>query len=424
MRGHRSVWAVRFIGALVVCTSAPVARGDNTWSQFHGDAGRTAFVDTSLDAGRFAPAWSTPLDFEQDRPFSWTNIGLASDGQRVFLTDYDDINYVRTFYSLAYDVTTGAKLWQTALPGSDYTVAGAPAYSGGSVYVNRAGDSQPNLTADYPKLFSVDAATGKVNFATPYQAQFGVDRTPMPSGNQVFSGAGYYGGMNAYDAATGSTQWSLPLNYIPADVWTAVDNKDVYVNSNLYDRVTAAPDGQFVDPNYQFLLSPVVSGAERFFIASVAGNAYVAFDAATRQIVWEHPTSDHIDDAAVGTNEIALNIGGSSIDVLDRHTGATEFTWSSGAQINQVMILTDNYLFVNSGLYVYAIDLKTGLTAWSAAADGEMALVDGYLIVRNNFSLTAFHVPEPGTGALLACGILMIGAAGFRRELRRRVNGR
>lgn len=404
----------------LVLAAAADARAD--WTMYRGDAGRTGYVQTSLNAANFAQAWSVPITFQSSGTGSWYEQGVTIDGTRAFITALEGYAPAGNYHVMALNLADGTEAWRRTIQGRAFDGVSSPSYMNGTVYVNRAGHSgiSGGTDADLPKLIAINSVTGAIKWETPYSAQWGENFRPIPTGSQVFAAGGYYGGFYGYNGTTGAQQWFNPNStWDPANANVAVDDLYVYVHGNRYHRSSGAPAGPIMHPAGASLFNPVVHGDERFFATQISSGAsgFAAFDAVTLQRLWEHPTPSYVRNAAVSDQHIALLVG-NNLTLLDRQTGTpTGITWNGPSSLWSDLVLTDSHVFLSSNAQVYAVSLATGQSVWTGPVGGELGLSDGMLLVSNRNHLTAFHVPEPASGAMV---LLLLGATACTRRCHRR----
>jgi PQQ-like domain len=193
--------------------------------------------------------WSDRYDAARllDRAY---DIGASPDGTRVFVTgESSDELGGRDWATIAYDATTGVRMWVTRYdgPGEDsYDVANALAVApdGARVYVTGYGN--PGFTT-----VAYDAVIGTQLWVARYADGIGTEIAVTPDGSKVIvAGPTSYGWHTiAYDPATGAQLWIVQFAQsaylhgmaLSADGARVFDTGDHYTGNNQ-DYVTAAYD--------------------------------------------------------------------------------------------------------------------------------------------------------------------------------------
>lgn len=175
--------------------------------------------------------------------------------------------------------------------------ASAPSVLGGTVYAQFGGESGVNS----PYMVGINAANGQQAFSTSYQAQYGYANQPTVIGNQVFGIAGYYGGVQGYNAITGATSWSTSLpqqtSFIPA-----ADSTNIYIymgsgNSSpgpqvatfyAINRATGVIAYTITNPAGGLLgTASVVLGSQNDALVLTTNSNLVSFNLANHTINWQ-----------------------------------------------------------------------------------------------------------------------------------------
>src|SRR5262249_29767424 len=129
----------------------------------------------------------------------------------------------------------------------------------------------------------------------------------------------------------------------------------------------------------------------------------------TPHMGWEK--SDHFTgQPTVASNVVYANNGG-ALAAFDEITGRPLWTWTApdGALTGNIMA-TNTHLFVDTAASIYAIDLSTHQSVWSASGSGPLTLSGGVLYAANGGLLQAFAVvPEPSAIALAAMISMCLG---------------
>ncbi|WP_165252755.1 Ig-like domain-containing protein [Paludisphaera soli] len=394
----------------------------NQWTQRGGDAGHSNYVDARIDATGIAAAWSQPLNYASVGYWAQSgNRAVAIDDMHVYRTDLDGYWASGEYHIIAYDLRTGAPVWNRVVVGNG--PVSAPSIAAGKVYVNRSGHSgiSGGTDADRPWIYQLDARTGATLLRQTYSAQWDSDERPAIAGDQLVAPDGYYGGFSAWTASSLARQWNNPGSQSESPM-AAFDDLYVYAYGNkVYSRTTGAYQGEVAPPaGMSWVGSPVVSGSGRLLFNVRDSLNYPArfgvssYDAERRTPRWTVVLPAAPAGKAVGNGVVAVAAGAQLI-LLDEATGAQINTWDAPDSLNSEIVLTRTHAFVQASNYgysrVYAINLATGQPEWSyenrtAGEDGgtfmEMAFGGGHLLLSNDAFVTAFAVPGAPNGGPVA----------------------
>jgi hypothetical protein len=411
------------------------------WSQYQGDAAHTGFVAETIPDESLAKGWEKIFPYSQTEPDFISSLAVSDQGVFTVVQDgreAGDGGYYGIFDLTSFNRVTGQEEWQTPI----YSFAGsvsAPSVSGNIVYVHDFGDSDISggTPRQYPRLVGVNASTGQIQFATTHEGQGDSGSRPTVLGNQVVALGGYFGGMDSYDASTGTHQWftAFPQQYgfIPA-----MDQQHVYVYygsiggsplfGTLYvlDRSSGEIDYTIQIPSDRYstgtISSVALGGQDDALIinstsynvdeGSDGRNQLTSFDLQHHTIKWSQTLGafSGLTALAVANGEIAVSLL-HSLQMMDEATGSDLWTWTapSNATLYSNIVLTNNLAFVASQDTVFGIDRASGQLEWSAFLGRDnnyfsyynLSYFDGTLYVSGADHLFTFNtVPEP-SGVLL-----------------------
>jgi hypothetical protein len=315
------------------------------------------YATAAYDASTGAKLWSKLYNGPANSQDGATAIGVSPDGSEVFVTGTSFGVSEHDWATVAYDASTGAKLWakryNDPLNGGDYAYALGVSPDGSQVFVTGRSDG-----LGYPGYATVayDAATGNRLWVKTYNGP-GYSDYPTalgvsPDGSVVFvtgqsasppSGESDYATV-AYDADTGAKLWLRRFNG-PA---------------NGHDFATAlrlSPDGSVVF---------VTGASNRAEFGTPDGFDYatVAYDASTGTQLWakRYNGPGNLEDTA---NALGVSPDGSKVFVTGRSFGSTSY---------------NDYATV-------AYDASTGAKLWSKRYDAD----------SNGDSATALAVSPDGS---------------------------
>ncbi len=395
---------------------------DLPWIERGGDGGHTAYVDVAINAAGITDAWNQSINYLASGDWAQNgNRGVAIDGARVYRTELDGYWGNGNYHIMAFDLQTGAPLWNQIIVGNGSV--SAPSVANGLVYINRSGHSgiSGGTAADLPRLYALSGQTGATVLQTTYAAQWESDERPAISGNQLISWDGYYGGFSSWNASTLVRQWNNGGSIYNPPL-AAFDNQYVYAYDNkVYLRSTGAFVHNIVGPAaYPWIADPMVSSSGRVFFEvrndQYYPNAYAisAYDGTTHLPIWTFPLPTAAGAKAVGNGVVAVTAG-KQLFILRESDGALLQTWQAPQGLTPQIVLTRSHVFVESSDYyygspsvVYAVNLFTGQAEWSfqnTLRDEnnytlmEMAMSGGHLLLSHDgfvraFTVTAAHPPD------------------------------
>jgi len=351
------------------------------WSTFQGNPRHTGEILATLDVRSFRQLWTSggvrgPVTLGDGKVFA---------GRQTTL--------------VALDALTGTQQWSYDLGARDSY--DPPAFGNGTVYMQTGGHSNSFVWA-------VSSADGTLRWRTAYGNQWSSWYAPVIVGQGVYVAAGYYGGMDSYDATTGTKRWSVALNQY--DLWTpAVANGLVYAYTGDYspkltvaDATTGAVSYEIPDPNFDWRgwsmnLAPVL-GSQNDVIAQ-PDDRLISFDLGGKKIRWEvtgwgSTWGSNWQVTVAGGVIYAFN--GNQVEARSEADGSQLWTWPlpDGATPVGTMIATSNLLFVSTSRMgigaTYALDIASHRKVWSYPLSGYLAIgANGVLYIANNSQLAA-----------------------------------
>lgn len=380
MRASLSV-AITFLLAVSTIATAEIPQ----WTTYQGNASHTGYVPVTLDPATFTVRWTrTPVAGKGLNPVT------AAEG-KVFVTQYTYFSQSTNLYAL--DAATGNTLWSVDF-GYIFS-ANPPAYDNGNVYV-QTGNHTPGSY-----LRAYNATTGAPIFSSPFSAQWERYYAPTIYDGTVYINGGYYGGMYAYNALTGTQSWFLSLGQY--DQWTpAVDENYAYAYTGSYNprlsvvnRFTGIEAWSIPDPNFDWNgwsmnLTPVIGQQNN--ILSIHDGRLICFDLQQRNIRYEL-NSNFTGQPCVAQGIIYAQDAG-ALTARDELTGNLLWSWNPpSSSLTDTMIVTDSHILVRTSTTVYAISLQTHQSVWSYTADsGSLALSENTLYLAGSTgTLTAIN---------------------------------
>ncbi|WP_242112581.1 PQQ-binding-like beta-propeller repeat protein [Luteimonas aquatica] len=355
------------------------------WQTFQRDAGHSGYVPMTLQPASFAYKW----EWRRATPgvLGFIN-AVATEAGKVFVSDdeYSGSPAIR-----ALKESDGSLLWQHAF--TDYPALNPPAASDGKVYVTTTGHEQTFLWA-------FDSATGAPVFQSAFGAQWSHLLAPTVRDGRVFTNGGYYGGgVYAYDAATGASQWSMFSG--DDDMTTpAVDGSKAYYYDGsglrVYDAATGSVQASIADPydpepDYSYHGAPMLGSPGS--VVAFSGGAFSGRASSSTEQYDSRPLVNYSIAEGIARWRTARNYltqpatakgvvyaagnNPKSFDAIDEATGEVLWSWTPGPsdlEFHRNVVVTDNLVFVSTDRAVYALDLATHEPVWSYPAPGMLAI--------------------------------------------------
>lgn len=377
--------AASYPGAVKLAyTVKAAAVGD--WEMHQRDAAHTGYVPVTLNPARFAKAWEWART--KDDPIGGINPVVTAGGKVYVTTDV----YFGQGIVYALNEKDGSEAWRRAL--GQVPAFGPPSVSKGRVYAAVTGHEE---TA----LWAFDAGAGDVLFKGAFNGQWPHVMAPTVIGDQVLTGAGYYGGETySFSASTGVRNWMHQAGGV-WDMWApAADDTYVYHHNGaalfIIDRATGATVAKIDDllgkaSTSEYHGGPIL-GSRRNAI-SFAGGAFSgmassnteqydqrvlsSFDLAQRRYNWSTANAYLTTPALAGGVLYAGRNTPAVLDAMEEATGKVLWSWfppESAETLHRNIIVTRNLLFVSTDRAVYAIDLATRKSVWRYPEPGMLAL--------------------------------------------------
>jgi DNA-binding beta-propeller fold protein YncE len=200
--------------------------GTKVFATGSSDGGGTTGFDVATVA--YDPAtgdelWAKRYNGPIDSDDAGTAVAVSPDGAKVFVTGYSDGGYPSPFFdyiTLAYDASTGAKLWARRYDGPasgrDDAASVAVSPDGAAIFVT--GESASSTSGDDYATIAYDASTGAKLWVGRYNGpgdlgDYAYVVVVSPDGTKVVVTGQSSGAVNpdmatvAYDAATGFELW-------------------------------------------------------------------------------------------------------------------------------------------------------------------------------------------------------------------------
>ncbi len=356
------------------------------WETYQRDSTHRGYVPIWLNPSRFAKTWEWNREIADT---GYINAVVTSNG-KVFVTN-DVYHGQGILYSL--NESDGTEAWRVSF--GEVPALNPPAVSNGRVYAAVTGH-------EYTALWAFNADTGAYLHKSPFEGQWPHVMSPTVYGDQVYTGAGFYGGITySFSTADGSRTWAHSAGGVWDMFTPAVDNLYVYHHNGfalfLIDRSTGTTATTINDPfgldsSYSYHGAPVIGGRNNVFAFaggassgrassnSEQGNQRVfsSFNINTKSYEWS-TSHAYLTAPAVANGVIyAARNDPMSLDAIDEATGQVLWSWAptgnGDTSFHRNIVLTRNILFVSTDKAIYALDLATKTPVWSYPRPGMLAI--------------------------------------------------
>ncbi len=310
------------------------------------------YATIAYDASTGAKLWAKRYNGPGNNFDNATDVGVSPDGSKVFVTGYsaDTTGYSTDYATVAYDASTGAKLWARLYDGPGFIGDGSPSSDsatslavspdGTKVFVtgtSQGSTGDPQYAWDYMTL-AYNASTGAKLWAKRYNGpgnsiDGAISVAVSPDGAKVVVTGYSYGSTSwdssdrmtfAYNASTGATLWARRYNG-PAN------------SADSASSLAVSPDGTKV----------FVTGSST---GSTSGYDYmtIAYDATTGATLWARRYNGPANSIDVASS-LAVSPDGTKVFV----TG-----------------YSDRYANDNPDYATFAYNASTGAQLWARRYNG------------------------------------------------------
>jgi outer membrane protein assembly factor BamB len=350
--------------------SFPVA---HDWAMLQGNANHDGFQPLLLTTSNFNLRWS--------KDFGYAINGAGSGGGKVFVS-------TKTWFGDAVlttiDSATATVKWTHDF--GPISSMSSPSYAANVVYVHSGGHED---TA----FWAFNADTGTQKFRSPHGSQWATYSAPTLYGNQAFMNGGYYGGMVAFDTSTGGKLWEGTATWVDG-LEPAVNDTSIFipVNNTLVARNrTTGVDQYTIETSLSS--TSLVLGKLNNIIA--VGTTVKSIDLISREVKWTTVQNNIVGIPAVG-NQSVYFVSSGTLYAVKEIDGSLLWSWTPpGSTVTHNIISTLSHIFVSTNETTYAIDVRTGLRAWSYPRGGDLSLgSDGNLYIASGTELHAIQLTD------------------------------
>lgn len=393
-----SAWPGNHLTTLSPMPGAP------EWATFQGNAAHTGYVPVTLDPNQFGTRWqlTVPTFLYFNGLFNLATVTTASGN--FYIAGNNAVT--------AHSEFDGSTIWSYSFAGLSFPSVNPPAVSNGTVYV-AAGQQSSTY------MFGLDANNGSVQFRSAMSSQWEHYLAPTVGPSGVFTNAGSYGGLYAFDS--GGNQLYVGAT-AQQSAWTpAVDASGVYAYTgdalHVFDPVTGAVKATIKDPtftNYIYEIggSAVLGAPDSVFAAAYGnswlngggiGNSLVHFNLQTNTVDWSihgvYPSTPAYNGGVV----YAANKNPLRVEARAEGDGSLVWSWTPPAagdtKFVSEVLLAQNTVIVSTNLSTYAIDRTTHHVVWSYPVAGNLALSPNGILYIESYgtngattTLTAINV--------------------------------
>ena len=367
-----------------------VARSATAWNTFQGNEKHSGFVPVTLNPAKFTKAW------EWSHPTGSRLTAVALENGKVAFSD-DQYFAEQTTYVI--NKNDASPIWSHNF-GYIYGL-NPPALKDNMLYVAATGQSQETF------LYAFDARTGSQAFKSPFGAQWEHYLAPTIADGAVLTNGGTYGGVYSFSTTNGTQQWvhEGPQEDMLTPAVTPTD-AFFYAYGSLFDinRADGSVRFSIADPNfslccYMQIAAPIVgtnaknvialSGDQFSGMASSSEGGYYArnlinFDLERRTIAWRTAKSYITNPALANSTLFAGTLSSPTLDAISESDGSVKWSWtpkSGDTRFCRNVVATQNLIFASTDVAIYAIDIATHQTVWSAPYPGDIALDSDMLVV-------------------------------------------
>ena len=386
---------------VLVKTTPTGGGGSGTWPCYGGGIAHTGAVASDiLPSAAPILLWQRILP-TTPQPTPPQPVAIGDGAVYTAAMPYGNVNYVGVAGS--YELESGAVRWEYPL---SLGYVGAPAYDQGEVLY------QVNTRNGDGELHCRNALTGVMRWTVPFNVQWQGFLSPTIAHGRIYAQGGYYGGLYAFDRATGTQAWFQSLPQVSG--WTpAADADAVYsfvdgivrahnpVSGATSWSVTAAT------ANYPYSMNSrnVALTASELLVVEFSGLGYqaaslVCIDLGSRTQRWR--ATAPVGSPFRGTPAIA-----GTVAVVGTPTGAAAYDLTTGTRVavytvpgaaslvTQPLVSADAVI-VGGAATTVIFDRQSGLPVATLPVAGELALAGSTLVIAGkDGTVRAYRLPPP-----------------------------
>lgn len=384
-------WRVEAVNGTAVTEATGGPRGFSTvptgaaWSTVGCDIRRGGFNSAENGTPPLSAAWNVAL------------AGSTIELNPVAYADGTVFATARTYfggstYLRALNAQNGAEFWKYDF--GDVFAVGQPTVAGGRVYVGQC-DHTPGTF-----LWSFDAGTGALAWASPVSAQWERYWAPAVVGDGVYMNGGYYGGFYGFRVSDGA-QLFFNSQLEQYDEWSPAYHDGrlyTFVSGKLraHDPATGAIQSTVTLTwnwaGWSMRTFPVVGGGRIYVIAPPV---LYAVDPAAGEVDWQL-NGFNFSGAPAYAEGVVYAITAGVLQARDAVDGSLLWAFAGDTQLSYPPAVAAGHVYVASRSNVYAVRISDGTQAWTSAVGGWLTVAGGRLFVaRINGVLSAYALTPP-----------------------------
>ncbi len=364
--------------ATEICDAGTCTNPTTDWPTQGANESRNGVVAGEVGRPPLQHIWSvTPNSSADIQP-------VAVGKNRIFVT----VTYVYPTSTMrALDLSDGSLVWSRPL--GPISSTGFPTYAAGRVYIVN-GKGYDNTPAS---VVALEAGSGVLAWSAALASQYDNYWSPLVVGDSLYTDAGYYGGLQAFDIAQGTSKyWVGGLDQFDrwAPTWSGSEVL-TFLSGTLRAHVPASGAlswSIYVDSaQFHWVAYPVVGAGRAFVIDNY--NLY-AINLATHVVDWTGYGAYVGVPVVSGGTVCALSSG--TLVARDAATGALQWFFTGDGKLNRTPAIANGFIYVASDSNVYAVDLSTHQQVWSAPVGGDLVIASRRLLIASKGTLHAYRM--------------------------------
>ena len=342
----------------------------SVWPTLGGDVHHTGYNPAETGKPPLTLAWSISIGSVALWP-------AVSDGTTIYVSSQGSFSANGAILS-ALAPADGHNLWQYNF-GNVFGI-GQPTVTDGHVFIAQSNNGGETY------MYSFVAADGTLFWSQPFDSQWEHYWAPVVVGGRVYADGGSYGGLYAFDEASGGElffayedqwdEWS-PL-YFDNHVYTFTNG-----NLRMFDALSGAlalsTTVSWIWNGYDMNTSPISDGAQLYIISPPN---LVAYAPNFGRPAWT-ANGSYSSQPAVAAG-VVYSISGGQLRANDAATGALLWSFAGDSALDHPPVVAAGTVYVASEANVYAVDVTSHAQVWSNTPGGWLSIAAGQLLVASN----------------------------------------